>query len=321
MRCKKKKTDRSRWKKFRQYAGNRNPEEYPSAAGKRDEKTLQAEKTDHTSPYSFAAGIRRVFLWIQEKTKRRPGSLTVEAAIAIPLFLLTVSSILGILDIYRVQSLVKASLHQSAQELGMYAYVGENGGNSPVGAVSSGVCAVYAKSRMPDLGKYVKVSTAGSFYRNGEINLIARVEYRLPVAPVPIPAIQLKNESRVKAWIGWKGGEGNEDENGQWEEMVYVSANESVYHTASSCTHINLAVHQGSMERVEDLRNVYGGKYHCCEKCGTPPSGAAVYYGEKGTRYHWDENCSGLKRTVRLVKKSEVAKLHQCERCKGRGQS
>lgn len=82
--------------------------------------------------------------------------------------------------------------------------------------------------------------------------------------------------------------------------MVYVTEYESVYHTSESCTHLDLSVHRGTKTQVEQKRNEYGGKYHACERCGG--DSALVYYTEKGDCYHSQVSCSGLKRTVRLVK-------------------
>ena len=53
---------------------------------------------------------------------------------------------------------------------------------------------------------------------------------------------------------------------------------------------------------------------HACERCGG--DSALVYYTEKGDCYHSQASCSGLKRTVRLVKKSEIQAYIQCERCR-----
>lgn len=80
---------------------------------------LQADKTRQSPLCSFLKTSRKVFLWILKKRegRYRKASLTVEAAVAVPVFLLAVGSILGILDIYRMQSLIKTSLHQSAMEL------------------------------------------------------------------------------------------------------------------------------------------------------------------------------------------------------------
>lgn len=308
MRCKKKNKIRSL-------------EECPSEEGKQNKKSLQAEKMDRSHANPFFTGIRRVFFGILNKTKRS-ASMTIEAAVVIPVFLLAISTILSILDIYRVQALVKTSLHQSALELGMYAYASEAGHNSPAGMISSSVCTIYAQTRMPELGDYVKVSTLGSGYKNHTVTLCARIEYRIPLSIVPLPTLHFYNESRVNSWVGANA----EDENGitdsDSEEMVYVSDYESVYHTSASCTHLDLTIHQDVLSNMGSLRNAYGGKYHMCEKCGILSSGnRVVYYSEKGDCYHMQEECSGLKRTVALVKKSDIEGLHQCQRCMSKGGS
>ena len=92
-----------------------------------------------------------------EKTRRVSlcsfrAVLTVEAAFVVPLFLLAICTLLGMIDLYRVQALVRTSLHQSAQELGMYASVesGDSGVCTPVGVLSTGICIAYAKSHLPE---------------------------------------------------------------------------------------------------------------------------------------------------------------------------
>ena len=218
-----------------------------------------------------------------------------EAALVIPLFLLGICTLLGIMDLYRVQVLVKTSLHQSAQELGMYASVesGDSGVNTPTGVLSSGVC--------------VAVSLIGSRYENHKIQLKATVLYQLPFSILPVSKLEVTNSSVVHAWTGYDP-KNTDNEGTDGGEMVYVTEYESVYHTSESCTHLDLSVHRGTKTQVEQKRNEYGGKYHACERCGG--DSALVYYTEKG------DCCSGLKRTVRLVKKSEIQAYIQCERCR-----
>lgn len=241
--------------------------------------------------------------------------LTVEAAFIVPLFLLGMCTLLGMMDLYRVQALVRTSLHQSAQELGMYASV-ENTGEgvqSPVGILSSGVCIAYAKSRLPDLGDQVLVNLLGSRYENHKIRLHAVITYQFPFSLLPVSKIRVKNSSTVSAWTGYSP----QDDDGTWregEELVYVTDYESVYHTSAECTHLDLSIHQGKKEQVEQLRNQYGQKYHACEKCHGESS--QVYYTDKGDRYHSNGSCSGLKRTVRLVERSQIQAYVQCERCR-----
>lgn len=287
-------------------------------------ESLQAEKMSVSPLHSFFTGTRKVFLWILKKSTRghQRASLTVEAAVVLPVFLLTVASILGILDIYRIQSLLKVSLHQSAMELGMYAYAGQNGLDSPVGgAISSGLCIAYAKRNLPDFEENIKVSLGRTSCRGDVIVLKAEMIYKLPVSVVPLPALRFTNEVIVNSWVGWDVSRKTSGGEIQWEEMVYVSETESVYHTSPTCTHIDLSIHAGREGDVKKLRNEYGEKYHSCEKCGNHSDSGTVYYTEKGNCYHTSEGCSGLKRTVRLVKKSDLPGLHQCQRCGGKEHS
>lgn len=294
------------------------PEECPSDDGKIHSLSLQAGKADDIWKFPLCTGIRRVFLWILDKWKA-PGSLTVETAAVVPVFLLAASTLLALMDIYRVQAIVKTSIHQSALELGMYAYAADSGQDSPVGVLSSAACGMYAKSRMPDFGNYVTVSMTGSTCSDYKIRLHARIKYQIPLSILPLPPLYFTNESQVNCWVGSVSGADERGQGGTWEEMVYVAVNGSVYHTSTSCSHLDLSVHQQTLHEVRTLRNDYGGKYHSCEKCtAASRDDLVVYYTEKGDRYHTQEDCSGLKRTVRLMKKSEAGGLSVCQRCKER---
>ena len=66
------------------------------------------------------------------------------------------------------------------------------------------------------------------------------------------------------------------------------------------------------------VKEMHMRKIHSCEKCGSDGETGIIYYTEKGNRYHSSEHCSGLKRTVHMVKKSEVSHMHQCQRCSGK---
>lgn len=288
------------------------------SGNKKIKKALQAEKTDQSPCSSFFVKTRKVFLWILPGGKIcRKASLTVEAAMVLPIFILTVSTILGILDSYRIQALIKTSLHQSAMELGMYAYGMEQGMGTPVGNIASAsVCMAYARNKMPDLGENVQLSFIETTCKNGEITLRVKGEYRLPVTLLPIPVMKFYNEAKVNSWIGWDASRKISDSEKSDMDMVYIAENESVYHTSPWCTHINLSIHTGWAENMRKLRNEYGEKYVPCEKCGGGKEAEIVYYTETGNRYHTSENCSGLKRTVHIVKKSEVSHIHQCQRCR-----
>lgn len=208
------------------------------------------------------------------------GSMTVECAFVLPLFLLGMLTLVSFMEIYKIQTEKLLELCSSARKAGMYAYaVGE-----------------------PE-----------------EITLPAVYSFESPIAFIPLPRIWMKNTVTVHCWTGYSGGEAAED-GLEGEEMVYVTTYGGVYHTDASCHHLDLSIHQTTESSVGQLRNQSGEKYYPCEHCGnTGESGGLVYITDSGNRYHKMAGCSGLKRTVRLVKKSELAHLPQCRTCAAAG--
>ena len=149
-----------------------------------------------------------------------------------------------------------------------------------------------------------------------EITLPDVYKYKPIGGLIPLPAKWQYNKVRVHAWTGADRGNGNSEENKKPENMVYVTVSGSVYHKKLNCSHLNLSVTKVSGGNVSSKRNENGEKYHACESCsrGQAPE-STVYITKSGNRYHNDKNCSGLKRSVRLVKESEAGNLHACKRC------
>ena len=132
---------------------------------------------------------------------------------------------------------------------------------------------------------------------------------------IPLPAKWNYNSVKVHAWTG-ASWEETSDPNESPEKMVYVTASGTVYHKSLDCSHLKLSVSRISGSEVSSKRNDSGEKYYACESCskGQKP-GSYVYITKSGNRFHNDRTCSGLKRTVRLVKESKAANLSVCKRC------
>ena len=214
-----------------------------------------------------------------DKEQVKKASLTIEAAFALPLFFFGMVTMIHFMDVYRIQTEHLSKLCQSAKEAGMYAYVVGGDGVEEI--------------TLPDVYKYKPIGGL-----------------------IPLPAKWQYNKVRVHAWTGADRGNGNSEENKKPENMVYVTVSGSVYHKKLKCSHLNLSVTKVSGGNVSSRRNENGEKYHACESCsrGQAP-GSTVYITKSGNRYHNDKNCSGLKRSVRLVKESEAGNLHACKRC------
>lgn len=305
--------------------GKGDTEGCPPEKWKEGRRNIQECSDTGPQPIRQAEKGRRIFLCIPgkkmlriRKTTARAG-LTVEAAFVVPLFLLAMAAIICFLDIYRIQARVKTSLSGSARELGMYAYAAETGSESPVGtAVTAAACALYGRQKLPDLGENVQVTLARSSYRDGMVTLTADIFYTFPVSFGPVKTLHLINKASAGAWIGDTEKQNRREAGGSPEEMVYITENESVYHTSVSCTHIHLSIHAGTKDSVKNMRNAYGERYQSCAKCQGDTAQGTIFYSDKGNCYHRSASCSGLKRTVKLIKKSEVSGKQICQRCQAR---
>lgn len=213
--------------------------------------------------------------------KIRSASMAVETAFVLPLFFLGVVTMISFMDIYKIQTEHLTKLCQSAKEVGMYAYLPDVGGPEEI--------------TLPDIYAYEPIGGL-----------------------VPLPKVWIHNRVRVHAWTG-KEDYGETGEGGAQqtpEKMVYVTETGSVYHRSLSCSYINLSVEQISGSSVQSRRNQYGEKYEACEICSRNQNPAGtVFITGKSNRYHNLGSCSGLKRTVRIVKESEAKGMGACGRC------
>ncbi len=98
-------------------------------------------------------------------------------------------------------------------------------------------------------------------------------------------------------------------------ELVYVTETGEVYHTNAECTHLKLSIQQVGWWEMWQRKNMYGDQYSACEKCCNQPQTDCVYITEQGNCYHYVNNCPGLKRTIVCMTISEVGQMRLCQRC------
>ena len=256
------------------------------------------------------------------------GSLTVEAAVVVPLFLFFM---VGALQYGRVmETAVKfgTAMADTGKGMAIAAYTKRYGGETDgltefaVGALS----VAYAQNKvMKQAGDTSCVRNANmllsSFLQEDEmIDLVLTYQIRSPIGVVKLPGSFFIQRAKVRAWTGRipPGGDGDGasgDEDAQ--EMVYVTKTGTVYHDDPDCTHLRLSIRAVDIGALDLLRNNNGSIYHPCEKCGGR-FGSTVYITEEGNRYHSSLTCSGLKRTVRQISKEEAGSLRPCSKC-GKG--
>ncbi len=240
------------------------------------------------------------------------ASITVEAAMAAPVFFLAVVSLLYLMEIMAVQTAMRCGLQyagkKAAEDTCIVAVV------NPSRLEQDVVNAVGAErlDRSIVLGGSGGIRCDGSRIssRTGIGELTVKYEVRLPIPMFGVSPIQYQEKMRIKAWVGYEKPGFDSDR----EETVYVTETGTVYHKNYHCTYLELSIHMVPTGNIEDLRNESGGIYYPCEYC-MKRRGSGIYITDTGNRYHNSLSCSGLKRTVYAVPLSEVIGKRACLRC------
>ena len=209
----------------------------------------------------------------------RTASLTLEAALVLPLFLFSMISLISVMDLYRVETIHLTQLCSAAKTAATYTY-------NPAGEGIEDIT-------LPDIYQF---RTLGGL--------------------IPSHTITCLNTVTVRSWNGKAHVPG--DGTSSTGRMVYVTESGTVFHRKLGCRYLNLSVTSISASELAVRHNSYGASYGPCEVCVGPGSPAGiVYITAKGNRYHNSPYCSSLKRTIRILRESDVGTMRACSVCGG----
>ena len=244
------------------------------------------------------------------------GSLTVEAALALPICLGVMFTITGLLQAVRTAEQINHQLCMAARKAA--AYTVSEDGLSQADVMQSFYSGLAA-------GEYKGSTAAGVLVTvtqnrgNGIFCLKAVYSIRVPGVFGIVRRIPVSDRVYGRVWTGIPlpdGAAGAGDDGGG--KTVIVAENGVVYHTDSNCTYLDLSIHAVNADSLKYKRNLSGSKYVPCSKCASGLHGT-VYITNQGDAWHSDPHCSGLKRTVTLENEEEAHEhgLRPCPRCGG----
>ena len=203
------------------------------------------------------------------------GSASVEATLAIPIFLFFVANLLSLFIMYEGYSVRLSKLHDEVYEASVAAHMAEGG--------------------------------------NDLIILTDTLPIHPIIGNIAFEDSSAKVAACSKKWTGYdltSGIDLSDD-----EEYVYITESGSVYHRSKDCSHLRVNISVCSSDDIASKRNANGEKYRPCEKCGGGKSTGLLFITDQGNRYHNSPACSGLKRTIKTVPLSEVEGRPPCSVC------
>ena len=251
-----------------------------------------------------------------------PGSLTVETAVVLPVFIACMIAVLQLVNVYGSACRIGSILAETGEEMAVCAYTEVyKSEESPLpAALSAGYVSakIASKAGNTDCIRNRNVLLSSFMEEDDKIDLVVTYQVQSPSGLLRIPGVVFLQRCTIRGWVGRDGsGEADSGESESEDtEVCYVTEHGRVYHTDPDCTHIHLSIREVTPEEAKAARNAYGGKYHVCEKCGGG-DGGNVYITSDGNRYHGSLGCSGLKRTVHEVSAQEAASLQPCSKCAG----
>lgn len=284
--------------------------------------------------------------WMREGRKAgaaeesREASMTIEAAICLPLFLFFAAALMQPLHWLNRQRQVQTKLESVCEGLAQYAYVEEDLKGRPEREEADWA---EQEGLEETAGLYSMISeTAGGLWlwkklqaytgtakmkkaemQSEDANLLLTVEYQedIPFFNGLAGGMEIHAAVKRRKWTGLDGklkeaGAGEElQEEGAGTEWVYVGAGMGRYHLYRDCHYISNQYEAVSASEAAQMKNAYGTRLTPCNRCGAKGDNGIVYITKAGEHYHSSKDCSAMAAYVRKVRKDEVEYLGVCSYC------
>jgi len=249
---------------------------------------------------------------------RREGSLTVEAAVILPLFAAFFSYLLFFFQIMNVQLVVQGALEETAKKIAVLSVkeLEEPGKETDYLLMAKGLLCLKLNEEAEILG-FVRggipgVSLMNSDFGKDGICLQADYVIRFPIELFEGQNFQISQSAYYRKWNGCNGTKIKNEV----DELVYITEYGKVYHVKRSCPYLTLSIRKVLRMQLDNERNKSGERYEECEVCCEKNNyTSVVYVTDYGDKYHDTMTCSGLKRTIYQKRISDVGGMHACGKC------
>lgn len=262
------------------------------------------------------------------------ASMTVEASLVLPMFLLFFLTLGSSMEILRFHGKMAMALWNAGRETCLYGTALEEFrgiGGAKEKQEASGLwetvgnlafSQAYVRGKVEEslgneyLGEApVANGAAGLHYWGGSIlNQDDLVEIVVSYQAEPKWTVQgfqsfwMENHFYGRLWTGF---EIKETDNA----LFYLAENAEVYHRSAECSHIKLNPEEIWTVALANARNADGSRYRACTICAKGTMPERIWVSPEGDCYHYVRDCPGLKRTVRAVIWEVARKYRPCSRC------
>ena len=237
-------------------------------------------------------------------------SLTVETALALPLFLMTAVLLLWPLRVMdgerRLMTVMEEAADAAAAE--------------PEAAPLSAAALLLLPDRELFQAALPAVSVGEGERQMVRLSVSLGIRWPVTLFDGLLPVRHVITVEK-RTWTGREGGTGRGYAEAMQEETEYVylgknSAESKVYHLTAECSYLDNVMKAVPAETAAGLRNAYGEKYHPCPSC-RPGNSGTVYIFSGGNAWHAGTDCRAIGAYVTKITKKEALErgYHACHRC------
>ena len=242
------------------------------------------------------------------------GSLTVEAALVVPIFFFAMLCLAYLLEMMAIQMCVRNALYSAGREVAQNAYVGTvvSSGELEQKIVQNIGSERLEHSIIAGGAKGINCNKTTSNRMTNVINLCVQYKVEIPILMFRLSPITCEERLRMKGWTGYDFGANDVTK----RDAVYVTETGIVYHMDPECTYLDMSVSAVNEEQIAELRNASGAIYYPCSSCEKKEESSGIYYITLyGTRYHTSLTCKKIDRTIYSITRDEARGLGGCSKC------
>lgn len=273
-----------------------------------------SSKTSISAP-SNKGYVRKAFLFSSQQ-----GSLTLEASIVLPLYILFIAVFVYILDILNLQNTLSASMEEACRNTNKYSYVLNQA--SGVGWIDN----IYLRNQFFTDG--IKTLADKSYIKNGYKGIKALITYptsdddvidfnlyysiSIPFFPDNMINLNLHQRCYFHTFTGVD----ITNLSGAYTQYVYITSSGTVYHTSVYCSYLSPYYSLYPSEFFENQLN-NSSNYSPCSSCARNSSPDDLFFYCPGSQvYHYKVDCFYLAADVyKVTLDSVVDSKPLCSRC------
>ncbi len=233
------------------------------------------------------------------------ASLTVEAALVLPIFVYAIVLLTGIYKLVRCQEFIQEGITQSVRAaagygrvvtdleefieydefryadilntLGVSALINEVTGSTYFNLTTDNYLETDKLKKYGVKDGYKGLSFEGSSLKDedGYTSLCCSYVIALQVPIFGSIDVDMEQKAKMLSFCGYKvesrfeevEAADEEAEEEKTEDVVYVTETGKVYHESRNCRHLKVNIKSTTFDKVDSLRNEHGAKYYYCGSC------------------------------------------------------